>query len=358
MEILGFCPFGRFDISWGRITRSRSIPCHDMNHHFPSKVPIDGGRQPLPFSSPWLLAPMDGVTDACFRDLLMETHPPEILGGAFTEFVRLHQLVPPRHVLDKHLGPNRYATPVGLQFMGKNLEILKDSAALAAEMGVPIVDLNFGCPARGAKKGCVGSALLDFPQDLTPIINACVEGVGGKIPVTAKIRSGVNDDSKLEDIVRAVDDSGASLLTIHCRTKKEAYNAEAIDWRRIARARAITTMPICGNGGVEDLESAERMREETGCQYVMIGRAALANPWVFSGYEATRIESALFLLDYAGKMIDRGANPKKALARLKQMIRFWRVSDLVADEDDRTTWLRTATYEEFDSRLRLCALPS
>lgn len=295
---------------------------------------------------------MDGVTDACFRDLMMETHPPEVLGGAFTEFVRLHQLVPPSHVFNKHLGPNRYATPVGLQFMGKNIDLLRKSAAAVADLGVPLLDLNFGCPARGAKKGCVGSALLDFPQDLTPIIDACVEGVAGRIPVTAKIRAGVNDDSLLEDIVRAVDASGASLLTIHCRTKKEAYDENAIDWQRIARARKLTTMPICGNGGVTDLISAERMRQETDCEFVMIGRAALANPWVFSGYQATRAEAAEFLIAYADKMLVGGCTPKKALARLKQMIRFWQVSDLVQDEDDRRTWLRLKTYEEFDTRLR------
>ncbi len=295
---------------------------------------------------------MDGVTDACFRDLLMETHQPEDLGGAFTEFIRIHQVVPSEELFLRHLGPKRFPSPVGIQFMGNDPSLLKDCAAQAAAMGAPVVDINFGCPARGARKGCVGAALLDYPERITPIIDACVDGVKGKIPVTAKIRSGVEDDRQLANIVRAVENSGASLLTIHCRTKKEGYDADAIDWRRIALARKLLNKPLCGNGGVESLGEAHDMCNKVGCDFVMIGRAALANPWVFSGYEASTQEAAAFVLGYGKMMLKRGTHPKNALSRLKQMIRFWQVGDLVLNEDDRKTWLKTKRLEDFHHRLQ------
>ncbi len=306
----------------------------------------------LPFTSPWLLAPMDGVTDACFRDLMLQTHGPQHLGGAFTEFVRIHQIVPrAQHFLD-HLGPKRHAAPVGIQFMGKELEILRDCAAAVAELGIPVLDLNFGCPARKAGKGCVGAALLDYPAEITPIIDACVDGAGGKLPVTVKIRCGVNDDSKLEEIVKAVDASGASMLTIHCRTKKEKYDESAVDWDRIKRARTWTKLPLCGNGGVDSILEAEAMRRSVGCEFVMIGRAAMANPWVFSGHQATTSEAVRFLTTYSTMMLAEGCLAKNTLARLKQMIRYWRVADIVRSDDDRVAWLRLTSLNEFLDRLR------
>ena len=130
----------------------------------------------LPFTSPWLLAPMEGVTAPSFRDLVLERIAPTELGGAFTEFARVVSGPIARKELRKHLGTRRFATPVGLQLMGSDLAGVEGSARNAVELGVPVVDLNFGCPARGALRGCAGAAALREPAGLERAVLAAVSG--------------------------------------------------------------------------------------------------------------------------------------------------------------------------------------
>jgi tRNA-dihydrouridine synthase len=153
----------------------------------------------LPFTGTALLAPMEGVTESCFRDLVLERNPPQALGGAFTEFARVVEGPLPLRQIRRQLGPQRHAAPVGLQLMGQRDDALAETARLAEEIGLPLVDLNFGCPAKGALRGCAGAALLDDPRRVEQIVGACVRAVR-RMPITAKIRSGGADDSKLEQI--------------------------------------------------------------------------------------------------------------------------------------------------------------
>ena len=191
--------------------------------------------RPLPFTSPWLLAPMEGVTDPVFRSMVLGLHCKEDLGGAFTEFVRVVDQPLHRRVLKRHLGSERFPIPVGLQLMGSHLEALAGSAARVAELGVPLLDLNFGCPAKGALRGCAGSALLRDPEAVEAVVRVAADAVDGRIPVSAKIRAGFDDASLVEELAQAAEAGGASLLTIHCRTRAEGYQKE-LDWTRIARA--------------------------------------------------------------------------------------------------------------------------
>lgn len=282
---------------------------------------------PLPFTSPALLAPMDRVTDPCFRDLVLDRNPPQALGGAFTEFVRVTDHALSVRILRRHLGPRRHAAPVGLQIMGSNLEAIALTAHRAQAAGAPLIDLNFGCPAKGAVRTCAGSALLDDPPKVEALVRACVSAVDG-IPISAKIRAGGDDDSRLEEIAHAVEDGGASLLTVHCRTRKEKY-ADTADWERLRRAVAAVSIPVCGNGGVESHADLARLRAETGCAYVMVGRGAMADPWIFCGRDVDRTEAAGFLADYAAQMEREGADDGARAGRVKQLLRFWRAAGLV-----------------------------
>lgn len=292
--------------------------------------------RPLPFTAPWLLAPMEGVTEPCFRDLVLERNLPSALGGAFTEFVRVVDVPLPRRVLREHLGPRRFEQPVGLQLMGSEVAALAETARRAVEVGAPLVDLNFGCPAKGALRGCAGSALLREPAKLEAIVRAVVDATAS-VPVTAKIRAGYDDDALLEDLARAAQAGGAALLSVHCRTRAEAYQ-DSVDWSRIARAVASVTIPVCGNGGVTTHADLERMRRETGCALVMVGRAALGDPWIFSGRAVDRAEAARFLLTYADQLCSTGqAGDRGAAARVKQLLRHWTAGGLVSG--DRETWL-------------------
>lgn len=293
----------------------------------------------LPFTARVLLAPMEGVTDPAFRDVVLARHSPSDLGGAFTEFVRVTQRPASLAQLDRHLGRARFEMPVGVQLMGSDTEVLRGSAARAVEAGAPLVDLNFGCPAKGALRGCAGSALLGDPRQIERFVKCCVDGVDGRVPVTAKIRAGIDHADDVEVLARAAEAGGASMLTIHCRTRTEGYR-DPVDWTRIERAVSAVEIPVCGNGGVNTHADIARMRDSTGCAFVMIGRAALADPWIFAGRRASRDEAVAFLREYTDNLRGaRAGTPEGVNARLKQMFNYWTAGDLIP-EGERHAWLR------------------
>ncbi len=307
----------------------------------------------LPFTGPWLLAPMDGVTDACFRDLVLARNDPRLLGGAFTSFVRVVDLALRPAKLRAELGERRFEAPVGLQLMGSDLEAMARTAGGAQRAGAPLLDLNFGCPAKGALRGCAGAALLRDPAAMERLVAACVRAAPS-IPVTAKIRAGWEDADSIEALARAVEAGGARLLTVHCRTRREGYQEE-VDWTRIARAVQAVGIPVCGNGGIRRHADLERMRGETGCRYAMVGRAALADPWIFSGRAASRAEAAEFLLEYGGVLRDRaGVSAEGAARRTKLLLSRWEAGGLVS-ERDRLDWLRLRDPQELVARLESAA---
>jgi tRNA-dihydrouridine synthase C len=300
---------------------------------------------------------MEGVTEPCFRDLVLALHSPKDLGGAFTEFARVSQVALPAGVLRRHLGPARHRQPVGLQLMGSDPELVAATAVHAVSAGAPLVDLNFGCPAKGALRGCAGSALLDDPARVEALVRAVAGAIPGT-PVTAKIRAGGADDRHLEDLARAAEAGGAAMLTLHCRTRSEAYAERAADWRRIARAVTSVGIPVCGNGDVAVHADLERVRRETGCAYAMVGRGALADPWVFSGERAARPRAAQFLLDYADALQRRArCTPQGAVARVKQLLNFWTAGDLFTDDAERRRWLRERAPEALLAHVRALAGP-
>ena len=308
----------------------------------------------LPFTSSSLLAPMEGVTEPCFRDLLLARNDASALCGAFTEFVRVSAAPIPRAVVRRHLGPSRFAQPVGVQLMGNDLEHLARTAQHAVEAGAPLIDLNFGCPAKGAIAGCAGSALLRDARRLEQVVRAIRDAV--RVPVTAKMRAGYDDASQVEELARAAEAGGACLLTVHCRTRAEGY-CDEVDWTRIERAVKAVSIPVCGNGGIASHADLERMRSLTGARYAMVGRGALGNPWIFSGREVTRGEAARFLVAYADTMHERLQWPAGGISsRVKQLLRYWTVGGLVPDEPTRTSFMREPRGESLLVRLRAIAL--
>jgi len=296
---------------------------------------------------------MEGVTEPCFRDLLLARNPAGALGGAFTEFVRVARGPLPRRTLREHLGPLRFEAPVGLQIMGAEVASVAATAARAVEVGAPLVDLNFGCPAKGALRGCAGSALLKDPPSLERLVRATVDAVAGAVPVSAKIRAGFDDAERVEELAAAVEQAGADLLTVHCRTRREGY-AREVDWSRIARAVGAVSIPVCGNGGVRTHADLERMRRETGCRFAMVGQAALGDPWIFSGRAVRPADAARFLLDYAELLAARRAiSPRGVAGRVKQLLGHWTAGGLVGD--DAAGWMREPEPERLLARLAAAA---
>jgi len=143
------------------------------------------------------------------------------------------------------------------------------------------------------------------------------------------------------------------MLTVHCRTRAEAYQPE-VRWERIARAVAAVEIPVCGNGGVRTHDDLERMREQTGCRFAMVGHGALADPWIFSGVRATPAGAARFLLEYVEAM-----PPRRRLPRLKQLVRHWTAGGLFGapGEHDprRKHWLRERELAPFLDHLEQTA---
>lgn len=274
-----------------------------------------------------LLAPMEGVTDPAFRSLVAETSPAGSLGATCTEFYRVTAHPPPVDRLRRFLGPPG-PVPAGLQLMGRDPGVLAEAARRAAAAGAAFVDLNFGCPAPRVFQHGAGSALLGDPPRLQILVAAAVRAC--PCPVTVKIRAGDGDDRALEDIARRVEDAGAAALTVHARLRREGWDRPA-DWRRIARAVAAVSIPVVGNGGVEDAAGVDAMLAATGCSGVMVGRGALTDPWLFATWRARRRheppprpdagEVAAWVEEYARRMAAGGATAGAILGRVKQLLR-------------------------------------
>jgi tRNA-dihydrouridine synthase C len=172
-------------------------------------------------------------------------------------------------------------TPVFLQILGGNPEMMAANAHKAIDLGACGIDINFGCPARKVNNHDGGAALLRYPLRIEKIVAAVRKAVPQEIPVTAKIRLGYDNPNACIENSMAAEAGGADALTVHCRTKTDMYNPPAF-WEWIPKIKEKTKIKIIANGEIWNVEDFNRCREITGCDEVMIGRGALANPYLFS----------------------------------------------------------------------------
>ena len=168
--------------------------------------------------------------------------------------------------------------PVAVQFFGSEPEIMAEAAAKAEAMGAAFVDVNMGCPVPKVVKNNEGSALLEKPELAARIVAAMTGAVD--IPVTVKIRLGLDAGRLIaESFAPRMEAAGASMVAVHARTRDQFYSGKA-DWDQIRLIKEAVSVPVIGNGDIWAPEDARRMLDETGCDAVMIGRAALGNPWL------------------------------------------------------------------------------
>jgi tRNA-dihydrouridine synthase C len=291
---------------------------------------------------------MDGVTDPAFRGLVLDLGD---AGGAVTEFVRVTTGPISVPVLRRELGPPRSA-PVGLQVMTPGPEHLAGTVANAARAGAAWVDLNFGCPAKRVFGKCAGSALLADPGRVGAIVAAAAGA--SDLPVSAKIRAGIEDPSPLEEVLHAAAGGGAAMVTLHARLRTDSY-AAAARWEWIARAAEVLRRDhpgvlLVGNGGIERAGDAARMIRETGCDGVMVGRAALADPFLFreirGGPPAGPAEAAAFAVRYLHAVLAPGA-VRGGVGKAKQFVKSYRAGGLFEGrEGERRRLLAEAGAEE------------
>eukprot|EP00741_Cyanophora_paradoxa_P020319 tig00021246_g19611.t1 len=223
------------------------------------------------------LAPMEGLGDVSFRRAMAA------LGGfdeACTEFHRVPKNAVVRALVKLYEPHQTHPIPEAVQLMGSVEELMAEMTDGVIKRGAPRVDLNCGCPSSRATGRGAGSSLLRDPDDVFAVAKAMVDAARGRVPVSVKMRSGYDDTYFFDDILDAVQASGAAFVTLHPRTRDQGYRGEA-DWSLIARAKARLSIPVVGNGDVSSVEDALRMREGTGCDGVMAGRGAACDPWLF-----------------------------------------------------------------------------
>ncbi|MDR3300428.1 MAG: tRNA-dihydrouridine synthase [Candidatus Accumulibacter sp.] len=228
------------------------------------------------------LAPMEGLVDALMRDLLTRTGGYD---GAVCQFVRVSESSLPARVFRRVCpelndgGRTPSGTPVSVQLLGSCPQRMGETAARLAKLSPCGIDLNFGCPARTVNRHGGGAILLDDPELLRRIVGAVRRAVPAAIPVTAKMRLGIRDTARTLDCVAALQAGGAAALVVHARTQIEGYQPPA-HWEWIALVREAVAVPVIANGEIWSVADYWRCREVSGCADVMLGRGALADPFL------------------------------------------------------------------------------
>lgn len=220
------------------------------------------------------LAPMAGITDMAYRLICKEFGA----GLTYTEMVSAKGIYYNDEKTQLLTKVDERERPVAIQIFGSDPDIMADVAQKMSEKA-EIIDINMGCPAPKVVKNDDGSKLMLNPQLIDEITYKVVKA--SKVPVTVKIRKGWNDSNvNAVEIAQILEKNGISAVAVHGRTREQFYSGNA-DWDIIKKVKQSVNIPVIGNGDVVDFESAEKMVKYTGCDAVMIGRAALGNPWIF-----------------------------------------------------------------------------
>ncbi len=240
-------------------------------------IPIYGGK---------ILSPMAGYSDQPYRAICRG------LGSAisYTEFVSVDAILHRDGKALKRLAYTPHERPVTFQIFGSDPEKIVEAARQIETFGPDIIDLNMGCSVNEVAMKGAGAGLLLTPSKIGRIFSGLSRHL--RVPVTGKIRLGWDDQAKKGkvylEILRAMQENGAKLVAVHGRTKLQGYAGPA-DWIHIGLLKSAASIPVVGNGDIRSAGDATRMKAETGCDAVMIGRAAIGNPWIFAGKDSRSV---------------------------------------------------------------------
>ena len=247
----------------------------------------------IPIHGDAILAPMDGYSDWPFRSLC------RALGSAmsYTEFVKVEKVLGRSNSIKKKFYFEADERPVTFQLYGDDPDLIVEAALRAREWNPDIIDINMGCPAKSVAYRGAGVGMMRTPLKIARTFRKLTAALD--IPVTGKIRLGWEDGRNYKLIARIVEENGGSLVALHGRTKEQSYSGRA-NWDAVADVKSQLNIPVIGSGDIRQVADIQRMRDYTGCDAVMVGRGALANPWIFAGLDREQVPP-----DLVREMVDR-----------------------------------------------------
>ena len=302
----------------------------------------------IPVLGDAILSPMDGFSDLPFRLICRE------LGSAmsYTEFVNVDELRSRKPTV-KAWRKLRFAPaerPMTFQIYGHDEDRLVETARRLQDLGPDIIDINMGCYVKSISERGAGSGMLCQPDKIARVFTRLTRTL--QIPVTGKIRLGWDEASRnFEEVARILEGCGASLIAVHGRTRAQAYQGRA-DWDAIARVKNLVSIPVLGNGDVRTVADIARLRAQTGCDGVMIGRAAIGNPWIFARKDREQVTTA----ERVGLMRRHLAlnlefyGPRVGLVLFRKHAAKY-IHGLPGEQELRVPLLTADTVEEFDRLL-------
>ncbi len=239
----------------------------------------------IPIYGDTVLAPMDGYSDWPFRSLC------RALGSAmsYTEFVKVEKILSRSKEPAKRLYYEEAERPVTFQIYGDDPDLIVKAALRIQDLNPDIIDINMGCPAKSIADRGAGVGMMPTPLTIARTFRKLTAVL--RVPVTGKIRLGWDRNKNYKLIARIVEENGGSLVALHGRTKEQRYSGTA-NWDAIAEVKSLVRIPVIGSGDVRTVADIQRMKQYTGCDGVMIGRGAIANPWIFSGLDREQVPPA------------------------------------------------------------------
>jgi nifR3 family TIM-barrel protein len=264
---------------------------------------------------------MAGFSDKPYRLICRE------YGSAmsYTEFVSADGILHGNERTRQMLAFDRSESPMVFQIFGNSEDTLERAARAIEPLGPDIIDLNMGCSVPKVSGRGSGAALLQDPAKIGRIFNRLTTALS--IPVTGKIRLGWDEDSlNYLEVAQIMEDNGAALIAVHGRTKAQAYRGEA-RWDPIAHIKQRVSIPVVGNGDVQKVADIARMQQHTGCDAVMIARAAIGNPWIFQGKDIEQVtlaEKARLIYRHLDLMLDFYGQERGLILFRKHVVKYVR----------------------------------
>lgn len=272
---------------------------------------------------------------------------------SYTEFVKAEFIVHALEHIAARFTYDEAERPVVFQIYGDDPEELLEAALRLQEKRPDIIDINMGCPARTVANRGAGVGLMRTPLKVARIFRKLSAAL--EVPVTGKIRLGWDDYRSYKLIARIVEENGGAAIAVHGRTKEQGYGGQA-DWDAIAEVKAAVKIPIIGNGDVKSVADIDRMKAHTGCEAVMIGRAAVGNPWIFSRLDRSQVTPEM-VRQMVHQHLERNLafyGPRKGLLlfrkhamqylKLRRLPRATRTKILLQDQVDDFLALLEETY--------------